>query len=204
MHKNFEKGRSMIEMLGVLAIIGILSVGGIAGYSKAMSKFKLNQTVKDYIYVTQNILEQSDGLTKSTTFSLTKICQSLNIIPPTWTLSRNTSIGKVFADNLGNSVDIFKDRTNNLYMEIYLDGIKPKSPFYNQTCTILLNNFVVPLHASLKELQFWNAGISSIFYTGDGYYSEEHKPIKDITLKEMQELCQNCNRRCSIVLTFKI
>ena len=30
-------GRSMIEMLGVLAIIGVLSVGGIAGYSKAMS-----------------------------------------------------------------------------------------------------------------------------------------------------------------------
>ena len=29
-------GRSMIEMLGVLAIIGVLSVGGIAGYSKAM------------------------------------------------------------------------------------------------------------------------------------------------------------------------
>lgn len=36
MYKNFEKGRSMIEMLGVLAIIGVLSVGGIAGYSKAM------------------------------------------------------------------------------------------------------------------------------------------------------------------------
>lgn len=31
MHKIFEKGRSMIEMLGVLAIIGVLSVGGIAG-----------------------------------------------------------------------------------------------------------------------------------------------------------------------------
>ena len=29
-------GRSMIEMLGVLAIIAVLSVGGIAGYSKAM------------------------------------------------------------------------------------------------------------------------------------------------------------------------
>lgn len=29
-------GRSMIEMLGVLAIVGVLSVGGIAGYSKAM------------------------------------------------------------------------------------------------------------------------------------------------------------------------
>ena len=36
-------GRSMIEMLGVLAIIGVLSVGGIAGYSKAMEKFKINK-----------------------------------------------------------------------------------------------------------------------------------------------------------------
>ena len=38
-----QSGRSMIEMLGVLAIVGVLSVGGIAGYSKAMEKFKINQ-----------------------------------------------------------------------------------------------------------------------------------------------------------------
>lgn len=30
----------MVEMLGVLAIIGVLSVGGIAGYSKAMTSSK--------------------------------------------------------------------------------------------------------------------------------------------------------------------
>ncbi len=33
-----NSGRSMLEMIGVLAIIGILSVGGISGYSKAMEK----------------------------------------------------------------------------------------------------------------------------------------------------------------------
>ena len=33
-----ESGRSMVEMLGVLAIIGVLSIGAIAGYSKAMQK----------------------------------------------------------------------------------------------------------------------------------------------------------------------
>ena len=38
-------GRSMIEMLGVLAIIAVLSVGGIAGYSKAMHKWKVNKTI---------------------------------------------------------------------------------------------------------------------------------------------------------------
>ena len=42
--KYNENGRSMVEMLGVLAIIGVLSVGGIAGYSKAMNKYKINKT----------------------------------------------------------------------------------------------------------------------------------------------------------------
>lgn len=36
-----QSGRSMVEMLGVLAIIGVLSIGGIAGYSRAMIKFKV-------------------------------------------------------------------------------------------------------------------------------------------------------------------
>lgn len=43
--KNNQFGRSMLEMLGVLAIIGVLSVGGIAGYSKAMEKFKVNKLI---------------------------------------------------------------------------------------------------------------------------------------------------------------
>ena len=46
MYKNWEKGRSMIEMLGVLAIIAVLTVGGIAGYSKAMEKWKINKTLE--------------------------------------------------------------------------------------------------------------------------------------------------------------
>ena len=42
-YDNICAGRSMVEMLGVLAIIGVLSVGAIAGYSKAMTKYKLNK-----------------------------------------------------------------------------------------------------------------------------------------------------------------
>ena len=45
MTNNMQSGRSMIEMLGVLAIIGVLSVGGIAGYSKAMMKYRINKTI---------------------------------------------------------------------------------------------------------------------------------------------------------------
>ena len=44
--KTNENGRSMIEMLGVLAIIGVLSVGGIYGYTTAMRKYKANEIVQ--------------------------------------------------------------------------------------------------------------------------------------------------------------
>lgn len=44
--KKLEQGRSMIEMLGVLAIIGVLSVGGINGFSKAMDAHKVNTIVE--------------------------------------------------------------------------------------------------------------------------------------------------------------
>ena len=43
--KKLESGRSMVEMLGVLAIIGVLSVGGIAGYSLAMRRHRANGIV---------------------------------------------------------------------------------------------------------------------------------------------------------------
>ncbi|MBR3662600.1 MAG: hypothetical protein IKN67_04910 [Alphaproteobacteria bacterium] len=38
-------GRSMVEMLGVLTIIGALSVGGVAGFSKAIAHNKVNTVI---------------------------------------------------------------------------------------------------------------------------------------------------------------
>ena len=38
-----ETGRSMVEMLGVLAIVGVLSAGGVYGYGIAMKKHKANE-----------------------------------------------------------------------------------------------------------------------------------------------------------------
>ncbi len=60
-----QYGRSMIEMLGVLAIIGVLSVGGIAGYSKAMMKYRINKTIEQITLVAGNVrtffANQPDG-----------------------------------------------------------------------------------------------------------------------------------------------
>lgn len=50
-----EAGRSMVEMLGVLAIIGVLSVGGISGYSKAMAKYKASKAMDQLSLLIANI-----------------------------------------------------------------------------------------------------------------------------------------------------
>ena len=74
-HKVMQCGRSMIEMLGVLAIIGVLSVGGIAGYSKAMETYKINklkQAITEIVtntrtlYASQNPQNKYKGLDYST------------------------------------------------------------------------------------------------------------------------------------------
>ena len=60
--KNNQIGRSMIEMLGVLAIIAVLSVGGIVGYGKAIEQFKVNRLIEEYGYVVQQLIEKGDSL----------------------------------------------------------------------------------------------------------------------------------------------
>lgn len=50
-----ENGRSMIEMLGVLAIIGVLTVGGILGYTKAMAKYRSNKVTDQITLFITNV-----------------------------------------------------------------------------------------------------------------------------------------------------
>ncbi|MBR4927768.1 MAG: hypothetical protein IKY98_05520 [Alphaproteobacteria bacterium] len=53
---KYESGRSMVEMLGVLAVIGVLSIGGIVGYSYGMDKYRANETINDIMLMSINIL----------------------------------------------------------------------------------------------------------------------------------------------------
>lgn len=47
-------GRSMIEMLGVITIIGVLSAGGLIGYSKGMRRHRLNETISEISVMATN------------------------------------------------------------------------------------------------------------------------------------------------------
>ena len=67
MKKIIAKGRSMIEMLGVLAIIGVVSVGGVWGIRQLMAKSQaaaiLNDVKLYYMTIEENgakFMEEGD------------------------------------------------------------------------------------------------------------------------------------------------
>ena len=87
MYKIIESGRSMIEMLGVLAIVGVLSVGGIAGYSKAIRKFKDNKQIEQISMLLYNTIDIQTYLTDmvrknpQSAFSIVNVLNSIDRIP---------------------------------------------------------------------------------------------------------------------------
>ena len=124
-YKKLESGRSMIEMLGVLAIIGVLSVGGIAGYSKAMNKFKTNKVADNLAMIVTNIrtlyAQQNnyDGLTTATAINMGVVPDEL--INSDKTTLKNAFLGPVFIGSatvkgMDNGTDNGADRGFVVYM----------------------------------------------------------------------------------------
>ncbi len=50
-----DSGRSMVEMLGTLAVIGVLSITGIMGYNYAMKKYRSNQIANELSVLSNQI-----------------------------------------------------------------------------------------------------------------------------------------------------
>ena len=107
-------GRSMIEMLGVLAIIGVLSVGGIAGYSKAMEQYKINKAIDGYSHILFGITEHLQYIKKQKNGThFNEFFRNINLLPPEW---------PYLHDNLGNYFNIYL-RSNNLVFDMYIGGL---------------------------------------------------------------------------------
>ena len=53
-----QSGRSMVEMLGVLAVVGVLSIGGITGYSYGMDKYRANETINELTTRALGLMQQ--------------------------------------------------------------------------------------------------------------------------------------------------
>ena len=204
-----QSGRSMIEMLGVLAIIGVLSVGGIAGYSKAMEKWKINKATEEYSHIIFGMLQHIDDVRKLSPQSgytgLADLAIALNLIPNSW----NKIGDKHFKDAYGNMVQV-QARAENLVFDIFIGGIQSNndstsSPGWSpRLCESLISNLAQPLHSAVNIVNTWQSGKGGIYYRGDAYCGGNIPCVSSITLNNIHEMCKHCDgsSKCCITLEF--
>ena len=208
-------GRSMIEMLGVLAIVGVLSVCGIAGYSKAMRNWKMNRAAEEYSYLIQGLLEHIDCIRKISTkeegdvhHGLVDVIKAANLVPETWT-EEITGRNDRLIDEDGNLLQIFS-RSQRLVIDLYLGGrVKTddgdvSTNFTPEFCRTLFVNVVQPLHSALYASYFVGGGTTLY---GDAFCgAANRKCINGLSVAEIQTACSFCSKKagslCGLILEF--
>lgn len=177
--KRNEFGRSMVEMLGVLAVIGVLSAGAVGGYNKAMSMHKMNKLVEQYEMMMQGLYQHQSALeqlhTEEQNINIVSYIQNLRLLPPSWQIDGN------------NFIDSFKNKT---YVEIGQTWGKISFHIWllkgqTKMCQNLLWQLIKPNSHILYYVR-----VNQIYRYGDLHsYSSK---IKDMTLTDANELCSAC------------
>ena len=182
----------MIEMLGVLAIIGVLTVGSIAGYSHAMRRHLLNKqreqisTILNALETTQDFLRPSKlGLDLPSGTVLTPYLINLDLIPEDM-ISQN-SVHDVF----GNSIYAYFYPTAN---EIRIRVVDKK--IYDQ-CINLIET--AKEHSMfLRDIRTYlnHRGSAQLAFTayGDKYCSANKLCLRNITFQQMSSACKACKQ----------
>ena len=203
-----QYGRSMVEMLGVLAIIGVLSVGAITGYSKAMMKYKLNRhllTMNELVNtVAQYIGQISGNVVDTDTIYYSETFYKAGFAPDDIIL-KNDSVN--LYDSFYNKIWLFyypDSKLSGMGYELSNDSLGKK------ICINLVN--IAKEHSSdlyyLYSTQInveTNEGIANNRYDGDNYCNGI-RCIKNITISDIDNLCNSCtreHRNCRVYLMWK-
>ena len=200
--KTNNSGRSMVEMLGVLAVISVLSVGILAGYSKAMMQYKLNKHLEqinelvDMVLTNEELLHGS--LTHATYAYITSLIVKLSGIPDgmTYLEDRGIYLQDIFKNYIG-LAEVNGDNVHYVYMFAYFNKEFP------QSC--------VNLFKIAKERSLWVSSVlingSSVYY-GDKECQNNQRCLADITISTMNDLCKNCvitqNNSCVFEINWNI
>ena len=210
-------GRSMVEMLGVLAIIGVLSVGAIAGYSKAMSKYKLNKHMESFnILLNEAIkllpeLQRTYGKNTNSGHSLGSFFHKANLLPDGMTYNQQDNfIYDIFKNkteiNYSQSTNI--DNNGNItghptiyYMNIYMNRSGTKiSNLDNEICR---NVFL-----ACKENAENIGSVEMRSYKSSGYSAPSlwGAKLQNATLKQIDDICSSCDSEigCYIILYISV
>ena len=193
-----ELGRSMVEMLGVLAIIGVLSVGVISGYSKAMTKYKLNKQAEQFTQLFSTILPYDSALGRNNSSSggyeqqnIIPLLTKLDAIPTEMLVDGvDTYIEDVFKNQI-NIYSVHEPTYNSRYYQMSF-SLKSSSSVVVENC----RNIVIAAKAYTGELYQIISGIDAVQrfrYYGDTYCNDSVTCLKDVDLQQIDDMCQACS-----------
>ena len=189
-------GRSMVEMLGVLAIIGVLSVGAMSGYSKAMFKYRLNKQAEQINQVMMALIQYRSIFTSvENHVSIVPTLIQFNALPPEMIRNNKAPLYDVF------DIPIRITRTDgdSVY---FIFGISKTSDTSHEICRNILEAFkayesemyAIGVNSTTAEdtnQQDWYYGPSSPLYKTRGIYM--------LDVMKMQSVCEKCDKNsCGI------
>ena len=167
----------MIEMLGVLAIIAVLTVGGIAGYSKAMKKYQANKVVGEIIQVLVKWKELSENESLYNLYDLDdETRKTLGLCLPSAEncgITQRTPVGDI-----------------KIYGPVFMSNADA------ELCISAFNNIVIPLKGNIDEFS-----VSTIIKNRDDSY----KDMKECSDK-CRDKCKedsNCLIKCMKSETYR-
>ncbi|MBR3994333.1 MAG: hypothetical protein IKI97_03535 [Clostridia bacterium] len=203
-------GRSMIEMLGVLAIIGVLSVGAIAGYQKAMMKYKLNKHLSSINFLINTVLQYKDSFPKAElgkTLHYNKLLFKLKALPDNFTYISSEDI---INENIFNTpILILHNREENNNHGFIQFELGKQSDYMADICRNILfaakensnNLWLVQSSTKIDGVQTINPRIF-----GDDYCKDSNnKCLSSLTINDTENICSNCakDNNCYLHILFK-
>ena len=183
----------MIEMLGVLAIIAVLSVGGIAGYSKAMETYKLNRYREGLAELLSNFLQVKEQLTyekggRTTNYS--QILSAMNMLPAEFKLTGND-----LRDEFGNGLLIYHDNRYAYENHYGFSFTLRKNKKTSLVCQALIET-AKSFQNDISQMYRYSAtGANTPYYTayGNKHCSKGTKCISDLTVSDIKGMCNFYN-----------
>ena len=198
-------GRSMVEMLGVLAIIGVLSVGAIAGYSKAMMKYKLNQHAIAVSMLINNVLQIKEQLahTPNASTYYGTMLHKLNLLPDGIEYITNATLQDTWFNAI---IAVYHtDSTARSYGGIHF--IFPQNALGAEIC----RNIVTATKENAADLWLiegrkYNDSDNPVYYGhayGDNYCGNDKKCIRALSLNDISQLCNICDdQSCDLYVLY--
>lgn len=195
-----ELGRSMVEMLGVLAIIGVLSVGALSGYSKAMTKYKLNKQSEQISQLLDYTLINTEKLRNDNSEMLVPLLVKLNAIPD----GMKSNIGNTYVFDVFNSSIWIENHHPGFALGIIINN---NSELNMEICRNLLK--LAQARSHLIDFSYIHRFNSDDTVDAlDRKYGDakctKGNCLRDMTIADMDDMCRVCEgvKECHVFVNW--